>query len=81
MIGCGAIAACYHLPGLATIPGVMQNVVLVDRSTERKQLMADQFGIRQQATDLAEIMDRDRWRDRGSAAVIAPFDLHATVVA
>ena len=58
MIGCGAIAERYHLPGLARIPGVIQHVVLVDRSVERLRLIGDMFGITWQATDLSEVIDQ-----------------------
>ena len=56
MIGCGAIAERYHLPGLAKIPGAIENVVLVDRSANRTQLMSERFGIQKQAADLDEII-------------------------
>ena len=57
MIGCGAIAERYHLPGLAKIPGVIENVLLVDRSSKRTQLMDDRFGVRRQAADISDVIN------------------------
>jgi predicted dehydrogenase len=71
MIGCGAIAERYHLPGLAKVPGVIENVVLVDRSAERTQAMANMFGITRQASDVAEVID-----DIDGAIVAVPPALH-----
>lgn len=71
MIGCGAIAERYHLPGLAKMPGVIQNVVLVDRCTERTQAMASMFGITKQATDVGEVID-----EIDGAIVAVPPALH-----
>lgn len=71
MIGCGAIAERYHLPGLAKVPGVIPNVVLVDRSAERTGAMAQMFGIQRQVTDVGEIID-----EIDGAIVAVPPALH-----
>lgn len=71
MIGCGAIAERYHLPGLAKVPGVIPNVVLVDRSAERTQAMAQMFGIQRQVTDVGEIIN-----EIDGAIVAVPPALH-----
>ncbi len=71
MIGCGAIAERYHLPGLAKVPGVIPNVVLVDRSAERTQAMASLFGITREASDVAEVLS-----DIDGAIVAVPPALH-----
>lgn len=74
MIGCGAIAERYHLPGLAKIPGTIQNIVLIDRSVERRALMARQFGIHQQAMELSEVIDQI-----DGAIVAVPPALHHSI--
>ncbi|HEX3599334.1 MAG TPA: Gfo/Idh/MocA family oxidoreductase [Lacipirellulaceae bacterium] len=71
MIGCGAIAERYHLPCLGKIPGVLENVVLVDRSSERTQLMAKMFGISRQATDVTQVLS-----EIDGAIVAVPPALH-----
>ena len=71
MIGCGAIAERYHLPGLAKLPGVIEHMVLVDRSAERMQLMADRFGIRRQASGLDDVIG-----EIDGAIVAVPPALH-----
>lgn len=58
MIGCGAIAERYHLPGLAKLPGLLENVVLVDRSAERTGAMAAMFGVKRCAADVSEVLDK-----------------------
>src|SRR4051794_38557339 len=71
MIGCGAIAERFHLPGLAKIPGLIEHVVLVDRSGERTQLMADMFGATRQAADVGDII-----HEIDGAIVAVPPALH-----
>lgn len=58
MIGCGAIAECYHLPALAARTGLIENVVLVDRSPERLAAMGEKFGISSLASDLKDVVGR-----------------------
>jgi predicted dehydrogenase len=74
MIGCGAIAERYHLPGLAKIPGALQSVVLVDRSEERCQHMARAFGIERRASDIRDVID-----EIDAAIVAVPPAAHFTV--
>jgi predicted dehydrogenase len=57
VIGCGAIAERYHLPGLSSIPRMLENVILVDSSAERLKLTSERFGIRRQATNAGDIID------------------------
>lgn len=74
MIGCGAIAERYHLPGLAKLPGVIENVVLVDRSADRTRAMAEMFGIRREATDVRDVLE-----DIDGAIVAVPPACHYSV--
>jgi predicted dehydrogenase len=71
MIGCGAIAERFHLPGLAKMPDVIERVVLVDRNADRTRSMAGMFGIRRQARDLNEVIN-----EIDGAIVAVPPALH-----
>jgi predicted dehydrogenase len=74
MIGCGAIAERYHLPGLAKIPGALEKAVLVDRSEERCQYMARTFGVERWASNLHDVID-----EVDGAIVAVPPAAHFTV--
>lgn len=71
MIGCGAIAECYHLPGLAQVPGILSNVVLVDRNIERARSMSAMFGIARHVSDVSDILN-----EIDGAIVAVPPALH-----
>jgi len=74
MIGCGAIAECYHLPALAARPGLIENVVLVDRSVDRITAMGRKFGITRHASDVRDILGRI-----DGAIVAVPPALHRPI--
>lgn len=44
VVGCGAIARSFHLPALASIPGVAERLVLVDRDARRAEETKEEFG-------------------------------------
>ncbi len=76
LIGCGAIAACYHLPALAKIsvtqdPQVIEQLTLVDPNLAQAQTLADTFGITRVAPDYHRIVS-----ELDGAIVAVPPKLH-----
>lgn len=71
MIGCGAIAERFHLPALARNRHALERAILVDPDVARTRQLADRFGIRRFAPDVAALTD-----DVDGAIVAAPPALH-----
>ena len=55
VIGCGAIAECYHLPALASNKHTRDGIVLADLNTERAQVLADKFNASEVCGDFREL--------------------------
>src|SRR5207247_1579686 len=51
VVGCGAIARAFHLPALASIPGVADCVTVVDRDLGRAHAAQREFRANRAATD------------------------------
>ena len=73
VIGCGAVAQVLHLPALAGSRDAAVTV-LVDRSRERTEQLARQFGVAATAADYREIMGQV-----DAAIVAVPHHLHAPI--
>lgn len=58
VIGCGAIAELYHLPALVRIPGIREQLILVDSQMARARAMAEKFSIREIHGDLKPLIGR-----------------------
>ena len=60
VIGCGAIADSFHLPGLKMLSrrGTKAEIVLVDPATSRARALAAKHGLSDVARDHHEILDR-----------------------
>lgn len=71
MIGCGAIAECFHLPALLEVCPALGNVVLVDRNETRLRELTTRFGVGDYATDYRQIAG-----DIDGAIVAVPPALH-----
>lgn len=71
LIGCGAIARALHLPALARLPQVLDNLVLVDPDLDRARSLGDDFGVASVAPryqDAADHVD--------AAIITVPHHLH-----
>lgn len=74
VIGCGAIADSFHVPGLRAVSGVHEEIVFVDPDAQRAQALADKHGQGSVATDHRDILDRV------DAAIIAsPHPTHVPI--
>jgi predicted dehydrogenase len=71
MVGCGLIAERYHLPALARIGGLSEQLILVDPDEVRTARLAERFGIRRRAPDVAAVIG-----DIDGAIVAVPPALH-----
>ncbi len=57
LIGCGAIAERFHLPALVSQLDARQAILLVDPNAERRNGLAEQFGVAHCAADYRELED------------------------
>lgn len=58
IVGCGAIAEMYHLPGLAKNPTVLGKSILVDMNEDRLHELSSQFNVDYCVQDYHEILDK-----------------------
>lgn len=72
MVGCGAIAASFHLPALVADPGLRSQVVLVDPDQDRAGELSARFGT---GGGVFHSVEEVRGRIDG-AVVTAPHSLH-----
>jgi UDP-N-acetylglucosamine 3-dehydrogenase len=77
VVGCGRIAGLRHLPVLARLPDVRVAGV-ADPDAERRDAVADRFGIAHRYGTVAELLDGEAL---DAVLVCAPPDRHAEVVA
>lgn len=75
-MGCGAIAQSFHLPALASTPGVADRLIVVDRDPGRAEAAKREFRADRAATDHREILD-----EADGAIVAVPQEFHAAVAA
>jgi len=73
VVGCGAIAKAVHLPGCMASEAV-EVTLLVDRDEGRAQELADEFGVKNVATDVADVA-----RHAEAALLALPNFLHAPI--
>lgn len=74
VVGCGAIADTFHLPGLARMPDSPKNLVLVDPDTGRAEKLARRHGASETAASHRDVLDRI------DAAIIAsPHHTHVPI--
>jgi predicted dehydrogenase len=74
VIGCGAIAATYHLPALARHASLLKQVVLVDSDVSRARALAATLS----GARVAESYERV-WDDLDAAIIATPPWLHAQI--
>lgn len=71
VVGCGAVAATYHVPALARHAGLRERLVLVDPDEERAKALAARHGIERTAPDLGSILP-----ELDAAVICAPHRYH-----
>jgi predicted dehydrogenase len=74
VVGCGAIARSFHLPALASIPGVADHLTVVDRDPGRVAAAGREFRASRAATDHREVL-----HEADGAIVAVPQEFHAEV--
>lgn len=74
VIGCGAIAESFHLPGLARNPEVVSRLRLVDPALERAHQLGEKFGARHLTTDYQNVLD-----EVDGAIILTPPHSHAAI--
>lgn len=74
LIGCGAIADIYHLPGLAKNKDVLRNVVLVDPSEARLNELSKKYGVATKVKDYHDIL-----KEVDGAILAVPHHLHHSI--
>jgi predicted dehydrogenase len=74
VVGCGAIARSFHLPALASTPGVADRLMVVDRDPGRAEAVRREFGAIRAATDHREVLE-----EADGAIVAVPQEFHAEV--
>jgi predicted dehydrogenase len=74
VVGCGAIARSFHLPALASIPGVADRLTVVDRDLARAEAVQREFRATRAATDHREVL-----HEADGAIVAVPQEFHAQV--
>lgn len=74
VIGCGAIAAEYYLPALASFPAVMENLLLVDQSQERLDKVLERYPVQRAVRDYHEVLN-----EVDGVIIALPTGLHALV--
>jgi len=71
VVGCGAIAECYHVPAVAQSAELREGAILIDSDLSRARELAARFGIRRVASDIRNVMD-----DVDCAILAVPHHLH-----
>lgn len=71
LIGCGAIAECYHLPALIKHPAVIDKLILVDPNRARAEELASRFHVPHVACDYHDVL-----ADIDGAIIATPPNLH-----
>lgn len=71
LIGCGAFAEVFYLPGMKRFPEVLSRLILVDRDIDRARALAAQVGAAEVSADYATVLDRI-----DGAIVAVPHALH-----
>lgn len=74
VVGCGAIARSFHLPALASLPGVADRLTVVDREPGRADAVLREFRANRAATDHREVV-----HEADAAIVAVPQEFHARV--
>jgi predicted dehydrogenase len=71
LIGCGAIAECYHLPALAKHPAVIDKLILVDPNRARAEELSSRFHVPRVSCDYHDVLP-----DIEGAIIATPPLLH-----
>ncbi len=58
LIGCGAFAEVFYMPGMMQLPDVLSKLILVDTQIELARGLAEKFGAAECVTDYESILDR-----------------------
>lgn len=58
LIGCGAFAEVFYLPGMSHLPDVLSRLILVDKQIDLARDLAQKFGAAECVTDYETILDR-----------------------
>lgn len=74
VVGCGAIAQSFHLPALASIPGMADRLLVADRDPGRVAAAQRKFGARRGAADHRQVLG-----EADAAIVAVPQEFHAPV--
>lgn len=74
VIGCGAIAEEYYLPALASLPPVMENLILVDQDQTRLDKFTAKYQVRRSARDYREVQN-----EADGVIIALPTGLHASI--
>jgi predicted dehydrogenase len=74
VVGCGAIARAFHLPALASIPDVADQLIVVDHDPGRVAAMQREFRASRGATDHRQVV-----HEVDAAIVAVPQEFHAEV--
>lgn len=71
VIGCGAVAASFHVPALARHPELRERLILVDPDEERAGALASRHGVARTARQLADCLG-----ELDAAVICAPHRFH-----
>jgi len=74
LIGCGAIAEEYYLPALASLPEIMENLILVDENPSRLDKLSAKYPVRRKVRDYREVQN-----EADGVIIALPTGLHALV--
>jgi predicted dehydrogenase len=74
LIGCGAIADAFHLPGLRKVIGPDWDPVLVDPDLDRARSLAEKHGVRRTASSHRDVLD-----DLDGAIIASPHSTHVPI--
>jgi predicted dehydrogenase len=74
LIGCGAIAETYYLPALSRYPGLMANLILVDRDENQLEKNAQKYHLENTLRDFQELPE-----NMDGVIIALPTHLHLPV--